>query len=154
MTNAWIFQGSPKIWDVVAGVNQLKQPNWSVRQHKAGIKVGDKVYIWVSGKDAGIVAIATVTSQPGYYADTPVEIGLYKGTKPPIEFQGKQLRVYLNIDVVLTRRITRTELLNHPTLQDLVILRMPRGTNFRVTPQQAHELEVIGNGRASGQLVA
>jgi predicted RNA-binding protein with PUA-like domain len=143
MTNTWIFQGSPEIWDVVAGVSKLKRPNWSVRQHKDEIKAGDKVYIWVSGRSAGIVGIATVTSAPGYYADSVEEIALYPGG-PPSKFQGRQLRVYLNIDDDLTtRRIARLQLLNHPILKDLDIIRMPRGTNFRITPQQAGELESI-----------
>lgn len=142
MANTWIFQGNPEIFDVSAGVNLLKRLNWSVRQHKNEIEEGDQVYIWISGRNAGIVATATVTSSPSYYTDTPEETKLYPDGPPP-EFQGSQLRVWLRIDNVLTRRITRFELLDHPVLSNLTILAMPRATNFRVSSQQGRELESI-----------
>ena len=146
MTNTWIFQGNPEIFDVNVGVNQLKRLNWGVRQHKNEIKEGDQVYIWISGRNAGIVAVATITSSPGYYTDGPDEVELYPGGPPP-KFQGRQLRVYLRINNVLRTRITRLELLSHPILRDLAILRMPRATNFWVSPQQARGLESIVNER-------
>ena len=58
----WIFQGKPEIWDVVAGVHQLEDANWGVRQYKNDIRAGDTAYIWVSGQNAGIVAVAPLTS--------------------------------------------------------------------------------------------
>jgi predicted RNA-binding protein with PUA-like domain len=146
MANTWIFQGNPEIWDVRAGVNQLGTMNWGVRQFKNEIHLGDDVFIWVSGRDAGIVALATVTSPQGEYVDSTAETALYPGGPPP-KFRGKQLRVYLRIDKVLTRRITRLELLQHPTLSDLTVLTMPRGTNFRVSARQAQELRSIADER-------
>jgi predicted RNA-binding protein with PUA-like domain len=146
MPNAWIFQGKPEIWDVQAGVNQLGTLNWGVRQYKNEIHVGDEVFIWVCGKASGIVALARVTRGPDHYNDNPEELALYPGG-PPRKFQGEQLRVYLGIEKVLRPMIARTELLDHPTLSDLSILKMPQGTNFRVSPQQAHQLKLIVDGR-------
>jgi predicted RNA-binding protein with PUA-like domain len=146
MPQTWIFQGKPEIWDVVAGVNRLPKINWGVRQYKDEIKVGDSVYIWVSGRNAGIVALARVTSSPDFYTDSAEEKALYPGG-PPRKFQGKQLRVYLDIDRILRRRIARLELVNHPILGDLSILKMPQATNFRVSAQQAHQLDLIAKER-------
>src|SRR5713101_231717 len=108
MPNAWIFQGRPDIWDVRAGVNRFETTNWGVRQFKDEIHVGDDVFIWVSGKASGIVALARITCEPGYYTDSPEELALYPAG-PPRKFQGKQLRVYLAVDKVLSPRIARTE---------------------------------------------
>ena len=63
MSNTWIFQGKPEIWNGTAGV-ELTDIHWVVRQHENDIQVGDRVYIWQSGADAGIIATATVTSGP------------------------------------------------------------------------------------------
>ena len=50
MSNAWIFQGRPDIWDVRRGVNQLARMNWGVRQFKQEIHEDDDAFIYVSGK--------------------------------------------------------------------------------------------------------
>jgi hypothetical protein len=97
----------------------------------------------VSGQNAGIVAVATVTSLPQYISDTQKEITLYPG--PPPKFQGEQLRVMLHINKPLSRRITRTELLNHPVLRDLSIIKMPQGTNFKVSDEQAEHLASLAS---------
>jgi predicted RNA-binding protein with PUA-like domain len=144
MPKTWIFQGKPEIWDVVAGVNQLEEFNWGVRQFADEIDEGDSVYIWVSGRNGGIVALARVISKPEYHADCAAELELYPDG-PPQKFQGKQLRVYLKI--VRPLRIARAELVNHPILGDLSILQMPRATNFKVTPEQARRLELLANER-------
>jgi hypothetical protein len=146
MSRTWIFQGKPEIWDVVSGVHQLDQFNWGVRQHKDEIGVGDHVFIWVSGKDAGIVAAAKVVSPAAYIADNEEELKRYPAG-PPDKFKGKQLRVLLAIDKRLTPRITRGELLNHPLLKELSVLKMPLGTNFSVSDRQARELESMVDGR-------
>jgi predicted RNA-binding protein with PUA-like domain len=146
MANTWIFQGKPEIWDVPGGVNRLETFNWGVRQFEDEIHEGDDVFIWVSGRGAGIVALATVTCEPGYYSDRPEEIALYPGG-PPLKFQGRQLRVYLRREKVMNRRITRSELREHPSLRDLSILAMPQATNFRVSADQAQELRAIADER-------
>jgi hypothetical protein len=81
--------------------------------------------------------------------DTPgteKEITLYPGGPPP-KFQGEQLRVMLHINTRLSRRITRTELLNHPALRDLSIIKMPQGTNFKVSDEQAGHLASLASAR-------
>ena len=67
--NSWIFQGNPKYYDVEASLKALKQQRWSVRQHKKGIKAGDKVYIWSTGPDAGILALGIIMTDPAEMAE-------------------------------------------------------------------------------------
>ena len=75
-SNTWIFQGNPEIWDVSGGLAQLR--HWAVRQHKDHILTGDRFFIWESGKQAGIVAKATVTKGPAFLEDTSEEVTLYR----------------------------------------------------------------------------
>jgi len=138
MPSTWIFQGKPEIWDGTAGV-ELIDIHWVVRQHKGDIQPGDTVYIWQSGPEAGIIAVATVTSPPALSEDSEAEIELYPDGPPP-DFQGKQIRVNLHVDRSLLPQITKAELLDHPVLRNLRIIRNPRGTNFLVSDEQAAEL--------------
>lgn len=48
---SWIFQANNTLYDIESSVQTLKQMTWFVKQHIQKVKKGDKVYIWVSGKD-------------------------------------------------------------------------------------------------------
>ena len=62
--NAWIFQGNLKYYDVVRAVNEKTKITWAVNQSPKQIRKGDKVYIWVSGTDGGIIAVGTILIDP------------------------------------------------------------------------------------------
>ena len=72
-TNYWIFQGNPKVFDVIKYINESSSHNWSVHNHKKKIKIGDKVILWVTGKNAGSYALAEVTSKLYQEANKPEE---------------------------------------------------------------------------------
>lgn len=62
--NYWIFQGNPKAFDFEKGLKENLIDNWTVTTHKEKIKIGDKVIIWITGKNAGCYALAEVTHDP------------------------------------------------------------------------------------------
>jgi predicted RNA-binding protein with PUA-like domain len=133
----WIFQANPEKYDVEAAVAALPEIHWLVSRHIKEIKPGDTVYLWVSGADAGIVAQATVLTEPGPEVVAEEELPYYlDGAK----FEGDPLRVRLLIDRAFKRRITRRELQEHVVLKDLTIIRAPYNTNYAVTPEQAEAL--------------
>lgn len=58
----WIFQGSPEIFDTVGAIHDGHLKAWSVHAHKAKIKIGDKIILWLTGKDSGCYSLAEVES--------------------------------------------------------------------------------------------
>jgi 5-methylcytosine-specific restriction enzyme B len=146
LANSWIFQGRPETWNVNVGVRTLRRINWVVRRYKDKIAPGDRVFVWEAGAESGIVATATVISAPACIEDSPGEAELYPQGPPP-GFQGKQLRAAIEIEKVLNPRIRKTELLRHPLLKDLSIIRSAQGTNFSVTHDQAIQLEALAGSR-------
>ncbi|MFH2060485.1 MAG: AAA family ATPase [Pseudomonadota bacterium] len=62
--NYWIFQGNPKAFDFEKGLKENLIDNWTVTAHKDKIKNGDKVVIWITGKNAGCYALAEVSHDP------------------------------------------------------------------------------------------
>ena len=140
LVNTWMFQADPKRYDIL---NALADPavqryNWLVSQHKSKIKKGDVGLIWMSGNDAGIYAVAEIISDPAIMGETPAEDKYWINN----EDRGKkQMRVELiNKIVLINSPVFRNELKAIEALKDLSILRIPRGTNFPVTP---HEWNVI-----------
>ncbi|MCC6178374.1 MAG: EVE domain-containing protein, partial [Chloroflexi bacterium] len=137
---AWIFQGDPNQFDIEAAVRELPQIFWGVRQHGDKIRAGDRVYFWISGPDAGIVAVGTILADPGDREPAEAEQRFYRDTD---RFQGTHRQVPVRIDDVLPERIRRTELREHQVLRNLTILQLAQGTNFIVRPDQAAALQAL-----------
>lgn len=133
----WIFQANPKYYDLSGSLKELKEMSWLVQQYKKEIKMGDKVYLWEAGKDAGIVAIAQVLTNPEETYETEIE---KKFNRVEEKFDGERLRVALKILETFETRIKREELLNQPILEKLAIITFPNATNFALTPEQAQAL--------------
>ncbi len=60
----WIFQANPKHYDVVGALAGLDEIAWRVPQYTGEVRPGDRVFLWRSGADAGVVGIATVATLP------------------------------------------------------------------------------------------
>jgi hypothetical protein len=63
VSRTWIFQGNPDRFDIDGFLKQnVGQLSWLVSRYKDDIGIGDTVYLWRSGGDAGIVGEAEVMS--------------------------------------------------------------------------------------------
>jgi hypothetical protein len=61
--NYWVFQGNPKIYNIVEALNNSELTTWSVKSHKESIKIGDKIILWVTGNDSGCYGLGEVKSE-------------------------------------------------------------------------------------------
>ena len=74
--SVWIFQGNPNRYDVLNALNDNEIGNtihWLVKQHKNKIHKGHMVLIWMSGKEAGIYALARVECEPSLMVENQPE---------------------------------------------------------------------------------
>jgi hypothetical protein len=62
--NCWIFQANPKRWDLITSLQRGGEAEWSVNQKREAMRIGDVIYYWQSGKDAGIYGIGKVLTTP------------------------------------------------------------------------------------------
>lgn len=140
--NYWIFQGNPKIYDVIRALKDNILKTWSVTRHKDKIKIGDKVILWVAGKRSGCYALCTVTSEIINRADDPIEQRYYtdKSQNKPHD------KVEIEIDYNLWDKPILTETIeNNPIFKD--IKRGIQGTNFTATKEQYEVfLEMVKEG--------
>lgn len=70
----WIFQANPKHYDIMAALGELDEIAWRVPQHTGDVHAGDEVFLWRSGKDAGIIGIGTVAGEPGLRPIPEIEL--------------------------------------------------------------------------------
>lgn len=128
-----MFQANPNRYDVLNALSdpEIQQHHWQVNQHKRKIKKGDIALIWMSGKEAGIYAVAEIASDPSIMGDPP---GAEKYWMSSDDKGVKRLRVHLiNIAVLINNPIYRHEFKEIGQLKDLSILKVAQGTNFPVT---------------------
>lgn len=140
---AWIFQGNPNDFDIdgylALGLDEI---TWLVRRYGSEIQPGDVVYIWRSASGskgkAGIVARATVLTEPANILDDPAAGPFWKSDAPT----GTSSRVKLRVDGIANSRefIKRDWLVDDPACSEMLIIRQPAGTNFPLEPWEADRL--------------
>ena len=137
---SWIFQANPKYYDIFSALNSLKEITWLVTRYKNEIHVGDTVYIWQSGNNAGIIAITKVISEPKL---TTLEQPELKFILQDKIFKEKKLRVKLKIIKVLSIPIMKNKLKENKVLSKSYIIRSGMGTNFNLTNSEKNELKKL-----------
>ena len=142
---AWIFQSSPDQYDLAGALESLAEFYWLVRRYEKEIHVGDRVYLWEAGSDAGVAAIAEVASEPADVEDSHADKGFWRD---PAAFLGPRRRVLLKITKVVDPRLSRAEAQANPALAKLPNLVFAQGTNFPLTPVQDQELQRVIAGLA------
>jgi HJR/Mrr/RecB family endonuclease len=124
----WVFQYNPRRWD------QLREsgPNdqWAMNQNRDIASVGDVVYFWRSGPEAGLTAVGHVA--------TPV----YEKQSDYGEFQ-----VGVQYDALVEPPLTRDEIRRVPVLSEAAVFQGWQGTNFRISDEQAAALDTLLSGR-------
>jgi EVE domain len=136
----WIFQANPRKSKIFKSLEVETHELWSCRQHANRIKDGDRVFIWISGKESGIYAIGRVNGQPSLRPDTPIGMDYWAN---PLDGLVSEMRVWVQyerrlLDAPLLREYLRCD----PRLWELKILKQPLGTNFQVTDDESDAFDV------------
>jgi EVE domain len=139
---SWLFQANPKYSRILEAIQQLDGIYWLVTRYDKEIAPGNRVLVWIAGKQAGIYAIAEVAAAP-QFMDMPPDIDIW--TMPirararfyaPVTFQQKLL------DAPLLKSVLRYDRI----LYEMEVIRRPRNTNFRVSEEQWHRAITLIEG--------
>lgn len=130
----WIFQANPGFYDINNSLKHLSHMTWVVRQNQSRIRRGDRVFVWESGKDSGMIALGTILSNPCVSRESP---SMRPFAKDPAKFDRPDVRCEIEIEHVLPAKLRRADIASEAGLINLTILRAPIGTNFKVTKAEA-----------------
>lgn len=136
---AWLFQSNPKYYDISSAVRSLKEMNWTIAQGRNQVAKGDRLYIWQSGSGGGVIAEGHILTDPEMQPDQEGADFI----RDPSKFSGEALRVRLSIDHVLDEPILRTDLLQHPILKSLGVIRFANATNYKLKPEEDSALQEL-----------
>ena len=150
--STWILQGNPKLFDIDDYLARYPLIYWRTPTFKDQIYLGDRVYMWRAGEDAGIVASGVVVELPTTDESLkhPDALGadLWMAEKQ-IERRNDPTvpKVGVAIDTVrLTPEegmIPRTRFLEDRTLSGSRIIKLSNGTVFPVTADEATRIQEL-----------
>lgn len=141
----WIFQSNPNRYNILGALRDTKldKKYWLVNRYKEEIGKGDIALIWMSGKEAGIYAVAEIISDPLFinanFADEKYWVNEEDRGK-------KRLRVIIKIKSKFSNKpIFRRDLKNIKGLKNLSILKFSQGTNFPVNDNECRIINGLIN---------
>jgi hypothetical protein len=142
---AWLFQSNPEYYDLDRALRELPAIEWTVRGRPALVHAGDRAYIWRAGRQAGVVAVGTVLTEPAESAPRPTERPYWR-QPDRYGFDQVEPRIRVSIDRIVEPPLLRATLKEDRVLANLQVIRSPRGTVYEVPPE--HELrlqELLGD---------
>lgn len=144
VSNYWVFQANPSVYDLEEGLRNDIVDNWTVSAHKDKIKVGDKIILWSTGKKAGCYALAEVTEEPQKIGNLP-DAHLWK-----VEDRNSY-KAGINVTHNLVEEpLTQQQIRSTPGLQDLKA--GTQGTNFLATKRQYEIIrDLVGKEVSDGK---
>ena len=128
---AWIFQANPKAYDIDAAVAELSEIWWRAPQHTAELRPGDPVAIWKAGKDAGVVAVGRIASEPRVVPMSPEEQRFITNES---EDDDDSTRVLIRL--VRCAPVSKDIVAGLPELAEHQVIRAPMGTVFSLDDLQ------------------
>ena len=121
----WLVQCNPRVTDLLASSRTALPDAWCVKRHLNDIRRGDRVVLWLSGRDAGAYALGEVTAEA-------------TASAPPDDAAAEPPPIKVGVDLFLDlfdRPVRRAVLTADPRFADEPIVRRPFAANpHRVSP--------------------
>lgn len=131
--NHWLFQGNPKYYRIQEAIAAFETMPWLVTRYAKEMQVGDGVLVWIAGAEAGIYAIAEIIELPQVLETIPDA----EYWTIPVSAKKDKPRAQLRfLRKLLGQPLRKHELKQDPILKDLLVIKAPNSTNFKVTPEQ------------------
>lgn len=128
----WLFQANPKYSRILDGIRELEGMYWLVTRYADQIAVGDRVLIWVAGKEAGIYALAEVTHLT-HFVEQPPDLNYWL---LPVRALGRFYAPVRFTNKLVDSPLLKARLRDDPILSKLQVLQAPHSTNFKVSQRE------------------
>lgn len=138
--NYWVFQGRPEVFDAAKAIQDENLHTWSVHAHKSKIKEGDKIILWMTGKESGCYALAEVESDLFHTQELAEERAYY--ANDPGDVTSDKVRIRITHDMTVNPAL-KDELFKLPAFSDFK--GGNQGTNFSATQEQYETILKMSN---------
>jgi len=147
--NYWVFQGSPKIYNIVGALKANAIKTWTVSAHKNKIKVGDKLILWMTGNNSGCFALGRITSPVTYMKEEDSEMDFY--LKPTEQIDNNR------VSIEIEHNYCNSPILWENIKDDEVFKDFNggnQGTNFTATKEQYETLLDLASSNSDSAYAA
>jgi hypothetical protein len=127
-----MFQVNPRRFDIVGAMRTGRHLRWSLRQHARDVVAGDPALIWMSGSSRGIFAVGQVVAVS---PDEP-EVADWEREFELEPFDPTKRTSIAELDVRAVAPVSAAILKRDPVLSNLLVLRRPNSTVFRVSDDE------------------
>lgn len=125
----WIFQATPDRYDLKSNLAQGKVEEWTSATVPKALAPSDVVFFWQSGRARGIYGWGIVSAVDR----KPAATSKVKQTRPTPQVQ-------IDVNEAFDPHLDAETIKAEQALQNLEILRIPRGTVFTLLNQEAYAL--------------
>jgi len=156
----WVFQGNPKIFDMDDYLSRYTRLiYWRTNRYVDQIGLGDSVFIWRAGAQAGVVAVGRVTELPiaarsvAHREALGTDLWVKKaGNGDPDELKtGIELHdIRLSVDEGM---VLRENVAADLVLATSMIIKVPNGTVFKLSSDECDALGDHWGAKSSGRLL-
>jgi hypothetical protein len=129
-TADWIFQATPKRYDVHAAVAASRQDWWNTPRYRDQIAIKDRVWLQIAGANAPGIYYVTMVMSLAYEAEPEGDESRTFG----------RWRTHIRFDSRINPPLLRPELLSYPGLESFRPFRGFQGPNVPVPPEVASKL--------------
>lgn len=134
----WIFQSNPKFYRFLEALQNRDRMQFLTNRYKNRIRVGDIVFLWLSGNRAGIYAQARIVEGVAERKDDGDDASFW--VDPNAAATAKPRVVLLIERRFLANPILKGTIAATEGLDKLLILRQPNGTNYPVKSDEWERL--------------
>lgn len=143
---AWIFQGNPNRFDIDDYLSRYTQLiYWRTNRYVKDVSVGDPVFMWRSGAEAGVIAVGQIVEAPTPANEVKHPEVLREDLWVNDEAEPDELKTGIQIsEIRLTVEegmIVRSVVASDPVLATSAIIKARTGTVFRLSADQSVALE-------------
>lgn len=147
---AWILQGNPNRFDIDEYLSRYSFIYWSTPTNQKDFSIGDVVFIWRAGKDAGVVAYGVVKELPVPRNNVKTPEALGEGFWVSQIDEPSEIKVGIELEEVRLSNeedmLERDVLKLHPVLGRSRIITNPVGTVFRLNSDEEKILGGLWQG--------
>lgn len=145
-TTVWVFQTKPTTYDIDSALRVLPEIDFVVSKEER-VHTGNKVYLWKSGGEGGLIASATVMSEPTDRKPNHSNLMFFKSAK---DAETVACRVSLRIDRVYDEPLSRVALMFDPVLKDSLMILETNDGNIQLSPNEHRAIaSLLDGGKAA-----
>ncbi len=155
-TQAWFFQSNPLHYDTDAALGALDRIWWRVPQYTNDIHAGDVAVLWRSGKEAGIIGVGRIITDPQQHPVDTAEKSFVLA-----ESEGTEAVTRALVRIQPVPFIAKEQVRAIPELKQHQIIVAPMGTVFPISatewtalskflPQPPSVVEGVGDALPPG----